>query len=567
MSRRLARRAPRPTRLLVALAASTLAAHAVPGHVLTAQESHGAHAAAAAPLDGAVRLIDGLGRHSRPVATANPLAQRWFDQGLRLAYAFNHAEALRSFREAARIDPRCAMCQWGTAYVLGPNINAPMDTAAYPEAHAAVTRALTLAPATASRGPAAAERALIEALATRYAPSAPAGGRASLDSAYATAMAAVAKRWPGDADVATLHAESVMQLSPWAYWTADRRPLPGTAALLAALERALARDRAHPGACHFYIHAVEAAYPARALPCAEGLAARMPAAGHIVHMPGHIYLRVGRYSDAIAANRHAVHADESYLADAGARAGFYAVAYYPHNFHFLGFAATMAGRSADAVSAARDAARRIPAEMAAEAPELQLLVAYRTSRSPPSGGGTTSRASRCSGGAAHGDGDGVVRPRRGADAHRWRRRGRRGARQPPGGERGRDALPGRAGAADRHARARGRAPRHARRARGRDRAAREGGGARGRAHLHGAALLAPARAPPARRGAARRRAPADATRRYREDLERFPENVWSLAGLTRSLAAEGRPREAAAARERLQRATRDADVQLAASRF
>jgi tetratricopeptide (TPR) repeat protein len=502
------------------------------------------------------------------VATANPLAQRWFDQGLRLAYAFNHAEALRSFREAARIDPRCAMCQWGIAYVLGPNINAPMDTAAYPEAHAAVTRALTLAPATASRGPAAAERALIEALATRYAPSAPAGGRASLDSAYATAMAAVAKRWPGDADVATLHAESVMQLSPWAYWTADRRPLPGTAALLAALERALARDRAHPGACHFYIHAVEAAYPARALPCAEGLAARMPAAGHIVHMPGHIYLRVGRYSDAIAANRHAVHADESYLADAGARAGFYAVAYYPHNFHFLGFAATMAGRSADAVSAARDAARRIPAEMAAQAPELQLLVAYPHLTL-----------------ATFGRWDQVAREPmppaglRTATALAWFARGVAQARTGGAAAAGAalDSLRAASAAETRYpvapvlqiatlvleAELHGTRGEHAAAiARLEKAAALEDGLTymeppywhQPVRHLLGAALLAGGR-------------PADATRRYREDLERFPENVWSLAGLTRSLAAEGRPREAAAARERLQRATRDADVQLASSRF
>jgi tetratricopeptide (TPR) repeat protein len=335
---------------------------------LGAQETHAAHTANSRP-SGAVTLLPGLGTYHRAVATTDPAAQRFFDQGLRLAYAFNHPEALRAFREAARLDPRCAMCQWGIAYVLGPNINAAMDPAAYADAHAAAARAASLAK------PGTREHALASAMTVRYTAAAPNAGRAALDSAYAREMAKLAARWPDDADVATLRAESLMLLSPWVYWSRERTPLPGTDTLLASLERAMRLDRNHPGACHYYIHAVEAAFPARALPCAERLAALMPGAGHLVHMPGHIYLRVGRYDDAIAANRHALHADEQLFADRGP-GGVYAATYYPHNSHFLGFAATMAGRADDAIRAARDAAARTPADLAAAAPELQLLVAY-----------------------------------------------------------------------------------------------------------------------------------------------------------------------------------------------
>jgi hypothetical protein len=303
------------------------------------------------------------------VTTSSPLAQRFFDPGLSLAYAFNHEEAGRSFREAVRLDPQCAMCEWGAALVLGPNINAPMDTAANAAAYAGAPRALALA---ARATPA--ERAYAEALVRRYAPAAPVN-RAPLDSAYAAAMRAVADRFPEDADAAALYAEAQMNLSPWSYWAKDGTPLPGTADALAALDRAVRVNRDHPGACHYYIHAVEAVYPPRAVACAERLAALMPGAGHIVHMPAHIYLRVGRYGDAIRANEHAVHADESYIADQRVQ-GFYAIAYYPHNHHFLAFAATLAGRREKAMSAARAAAAHTPTAVAAGVPSLQLLTAY-----------------------------------------------------------------------------------------------------------------------------------------------------------------------------------------------
>jgi tetratricopeptide (TPR) repeat protein len=369
-ARRAPRLAARPLTLLLALAA--LAAPP-PAAAQEAHARHASHGTATRPADTAVRLLPGLGRHARRVATRSANAQRFFDQGLSLAYAFNHGEALRSFQEAVRLDSTCAMCHWGIAYVLGPNINAPMEPSTLPSARQAIARAQGLA---ASAGPT--ERALISALATRYASSgdgAPAE-RASLDSAYAIAMAEVARRFPSDADVLTLHAESMMLLSPWAYWTRDHEPRPGTTALLASLERAMRVNRNHPGACHFYIHAVEAAFPERAVDCAERLAALMPGAGHIVHMPGHIYLRVGRYDDAIAANRHAVHADEAFMADAPARGGSYGIAYYPHNHHFLAFAATLAGHGDVALESARQAAVHTPAEVAAGVPELQLLVAF-----------------------------------------------------------------------------------------------------------------------------------------------------------------------------------------------
>ena len=369
-----ARRAPRPAApyLTVLLAFATLAAPPTAA-AQEAHANHAAHATAARPADGAVRLLPGLGRHSRRVTTRSARAQRFFDQGLSLAYAFNHAEALRSFHEAVRLDSTCAMCHWGVAYVLGPNVNAAMDASTLPMARRAVARAQALAV-----NAAPSERALILALATRYGSPherAPAD-RAPLDSAYAVAMAEVARRFPSDADVQTLHAESVMLLSPWTYWTRERAPRAGTTGLLASLERAMRVNRDHPGACHLYIHAVEAAFPERAVDCAERLAALMPGAGHIVHMPGHIYLRVGRYDDAIAANRHAVHADEAFMADAPARGGSYGIAYYPHNHHFLAFAATLAGHGDVAVEAARQAAVNTPADVAAGVSELQLLVAF-----------------------------------------------------------------------------------------------------------------------------------------------------------------------------------------------
>jgi tetratricopeptide (TPR) repeat protein len=323
---------------------------------------------APAPVD-TVPLYDGLGDHHHDITTSSPLAQKYFDQGLRLVYAFNHGEAVRAFEQAVRLDPDCAMCDWGIALALGPNINAAMDSTSAVRAHEAIQRARDrVGEATAG------ERALIEALAERYEPSAPVE-RAALDSAYARAMTRAARDHPNDPDAVTLAADAIMNLSPWNYWTADGEPRPGTDEVLGLLESALQRDLNHPGACHLYIHAVEAAHPAWAVECAERLAGLMPAAGHLVHMPGHIYIRVGRYMDAVHANEHAVHADEVYIADQSPD-GMYPEAYYPHNYHFMAFAAMMAGRSEQAVSAARAVASRTPLETTRETYFLENVPAY-----------------------------------------------------------------------------------------------------------------------------------------------------------------------------------------------
>ncbi len=313
-----------------------------------------------------VPLIEGLGRYSRPVSTSSAKAQRYFTQGLVLTYGFNHAEAIRAYQEGQRIDPSCGMCAWGEAFALGPNINWPMDSAAEAQALAAVRRAQAARPGT------PVERALIAALAQRYGE--PIGAeRGTRDSAYAMAMRAVAQRFPNDQDVQTLYADALLNLSPWNQWTSGGSPQPGTLALVAALEKVIAMNPNHPGACHLYIHAVEASRtPERAVPCAERLPALVPAAGHLVHMPAHIYVRVGRYNDAVKANEHAVHVDEQYISDRGPQ-GLYPAMYYPHNIHFLSYAASLAGQSALAIEAGDEQAKKITDAELQMAPSLELF--------------------------------------------------------------------------------------------------------------------------------------------------------------------------------------------------
>jgi tetratricopeptide (TPR) repeat protein len=296
--------------------------------------------------------------------TATPVAQRYFDQGLRLMYAFNHEEAINSFREGLRIDPKCAMCHWGIAMALGPNINASMDSTLEKEAFDETAAADAL-----SAGLTEPERSYITAVRRRYAPSA-GSNRAGLDSAYSTAMRDVATRYPNDPDAAALFAESMLDLSPWDNWTPAGEPKPGTQEIVATLERGLAFAPNHPGLCHFYIHTVEASLtPERALPCAERLGSLMPGAGHLVHMPAHIYLRVGRYADATMANEHAAHTDEVFLADRQTQGAY--PFYYAHNLDFLRAATMMEGRSAEAIKAAHDLVARIPPQMALANPSLQ----------------------------------------------------------------------------------------------------------------------------------------------------------------------------------------------------
>ncbi|HWO89660.1 MAG TPA: hypothetical protein VNL98_10980 [Gemmatimonadales bacterium] len=316
---------------------------------------------------GSVPLYDNLGSYHRAITTSSERAQAYFDQGMRLTWAFNHAEAIRAFREAARLDPECAMCFWGIALAYGPNINIPMDSAGEQEAFAAIQRAIQLR-ANASE----LERALIDALARRYGET-PLANRPARDSAWAEAMRLVLERWPDDNDAGVLFADAMMNLRPWNYWMPDGRPFPGTGVLVAALERVIARDSTHPGACHLYIHAVEKVQPERAVPCAERLASLMPGAGHLVHMPAHIYFRVGRYADAVAANEHASHADSSYI-EGQRPGGVYPMFYTPHNHHFRAAAAMMEGRYQAALAAARETARLAPLENVRAVPPLELYV-------------------------------------------------------------------------------------------------------------------------------------------------------------------------------------------------
>jgi pimeloyl-ACP methyl ester carboxylesterase len=298
--------------------------------------------------------LSGLGTLHVPVSTTTPRAQRFFDQGMRLLYAFNHAEAIRAFREAARLDPALAMAYWGQALARGPNLNAPMTRDNGRAAYVAIQAARAASPRTSPR-----ERALINALGARYAPEG-AGDRPALDKAYAAAMRTVAEQYPSDPDVQTLYADAAMNTMPWDYWQKDGRPKPETVRLLDALERVIERHPDHAGALHYHIHLVEASdHPDRAEGSADRLGALMPAAGHMVHMPAHIYIRVGRYADAAEANERAILADEDYLAQCQSQ-GLYPVSYYPHNLHFLWAAATFEGRGAVAVDAARKVAAKVP---------------------------------------------------------------------------------------------------------------------------------------------------------------------------------------------------------------
>ncbi len=296
------------------------------------------HASESAPV-----LFDNLGSLHHPISTASGLAQRYFDQGLRLVYAFNHEEAIRSFEESASQDPEAAMPYWGIALALGPNINAAMEKEDHRRAVEAIKKARArLAHATPT------ERAYVEALSRRYLAKRRAS-RASLDKAYADAMRHVWQEHSDDPDAGVLFAEALMNLRPWDLWTRGGKPKSGTEEILATLESVMAAHPDHPGACHYYIHAVEASPdPGRALACAERLPDLMPGAGHLVHMPAHIYARVGKYHESVEHNALAVHVDEGYLANRHL-SGDYADGYYSHNLHFLWSSLMMEGRRADAL--------------------------------------------------------------------------------------------------------------------------------------------------------------------------------------------------------------------------
>ena len=314
-------------------------------------------------------LWEGLGSLSYPITTDSEMAQRFFDQGLRLAYAFNHAEAYRAFKKAQALDPGCAMCFWGEAFVLGANINAAMEGDAVQPAFVAMTNAKARA-----AGASASERALIDALASRYT-SDPDADPAALAGAYADAMAEVHAQYPDDQDIAVLFADALMNTSPWDYWELDgRTPKGRLGEAAAALEGVLAANPDHPGAIHMYIHLTEAsAAPEKAEPYADRLAALMPAAGHIVHMPSHTYYRVGRYLDSLKTNLKAVAADEAYLAQVQA-GGAVPYGYYPHNIHFVLVSAQMAGDAEHMLWAAERLKGKIPDDVAGEVGWIQVIL-------------------------------------------------------------------------------------------------------------------------------------------------------------------------------------------------
>lgn len=316
-------------------------------------------------------LMTGVGSHHHPMATSNPDAQRYFDQGFDLVFGFNHEEAARSFQRAAELDPKAAMPHWGIAWALGPNYNLDVDDERAQKAHGAMQQALSLS----GDGPPA-ERAYIDAMAIRFSAD-PKADRAALARRYADRMRDVSRQYPDDLDAATLYAESLMNLNAWKLWTLDGKPADKTEEIVAVLESVLARDPSHLGANHYYIHTVEASpRPGRALPSAVRLETLAPAAGHLSHMPAHVFARTGDHAGAARANMAGAEADREYLKTAPAD-GFYGMAYYPHNLHFLADSEMMRGRLAGARTAANEVAERL-APHTAMMPMVESMITMQT---------------------------------------------------------------------------------------------------------------------------------------------------------------------------------------------
>jgi len=514
-------------------------------------------------------LLDGFGRHHQTITTTSREAQAYFDQGLRLVYAFNHIEAERAFREAARLDPNCAMCYWGIAISQGSNYNSPTNVEREKAAFAAVQQAVAAAGRATDR-----ERAIIEALAKRHSADPP-GDRAALDRSYADAMRDVTRRFPGDLDAATFFADSLMNLRPWNLWKPDGTMQPETPEILATLDRVMRANPDHPGALHLYIHAIEAGPdPRRGEVAADRLRPLMPGAGHMVHMPAHIYWRIGRYADAVDTNVDAVKADRAYMAKR-APSPIYRGLYYPHNIDFIWQSASMSGRSGETIRAAREFAETAPPAMLREMPDMETAASaplYALARfgrwdeilrqpAPPAEfpyvnvGWHYSRglAFAATGRRAEAEGElaaiqrisGSVPPDRSLAFFFKAKSIMDLAANVLAGE-----IATRSGQTDvavRHFLA----------------AVAEQDG-----HWFtepppwyfpvrqslGAALLAGNR-------------PIEAEAVYRDDLKRNPDNGWSLFGLAQSLRAQGKAADAAAVEARFQQAWRRADVTLSASRF
>lgn len=322
--------------------ALTLLAFSLCGVAIAQQHDHPAAAAPRKP----VALMTGLGNLHHPVTTASPEAQKFFDQGLRLIFAFNHDEATKSFEHASQLDPKLAMAYWGIAEAIGPNYNDPADPERFKKAHEAIQKASDLSAAASPS-----ERAWIAAMAKRFPGDANADLRQAAE-AYHDAMREVVKQFPDDLDAAALFAESGMTLHPWGLWHHDGTPETGTEEIVATLESVLRRDPNHVGAIHYYIHAVEASpSPERALAAANRLAALVPAAGHLVHMPGHVYIRTGDFDSAVKTNEKAAAVDRAYMQASGAQ-GMYPAMYYSHNLHFIAACSSMSGNYDEAHKAA-----------------------------------------------------------------------------------------------------------------------------------------------------------------------------------------------------------------------
>ncbi|HEY3257268.1 MAG TPA: tetratricopeptide repeat protein [Gemmatimonadaceae bacterium] len=507
-------------------------------------------------------LYKDLGTHHKAIGTRVPAAQQYFDQGLRLVYGFNHAEAIRSFTRATELDPKCAMCWWGIAYAYGPHVNAGMDSASGVKAYEAAQKALSL-----SRTASVSQRAYIRAVAARYT-AVPPANRAGLDSAYSRGMRAVVQSYPNDLDAAALYAESLMDLRPWNYWTPEGKPYPGTEEIVRQLQRVIARNPNHPAACHFYIHAVEAVNPQLAVPCAERLARLMPGEGHMVHMPAHIYIRVGRYNDAAMSNVHAIHTDEMFI-EGQHPMTVYSLAYYPHNIHFLAFASTMAGRSAQAIDAARTLKSKVNLDVARGVPMLQDMVPYYAltlttfgrwddvlaEPLPPSEIRKSVAMAYYARGVAYAAKGQAAEAQMALDTVK--------------------AIDA-ATPADAEAKTATSIAVHALLG---EIATRSGKLDEGIAHFREALKIEDAGLyfePPKwyypireSLGAALLKAGrnSEAEAVYREDLKRFPENGWSLFGLAAALRAQGKSAEAAEVEKRFAKAWAQADVKLTASRF
>jgi len=321
-----------------------------------------------AGIDKPATLVSGMGSLHHPVSTTNPEAQKFFDQGLSFVYAFNHDEAVKSFKRAAELDPQMAMAYWGIALALGPNINLDVDPAREKAAYDSVQKALAMV----AKAPEN-ERVYVEVLAKRYS-SDPNADLKKLALDYKNGMGDLVKRYPDDLDAATLFAESAMDLRPWQLWSADGKPAEGTEEIIATLESVLRRNPNHVGAIHYYIHAVEASpNPERALAYAPKLATLMPAAGHVVHMPAHIFQRTGNYGEAAQSNEQAAAADRAYIKSTGAQ-GVYPLMYYSHNLHFLSIAYSMEGRFVDSMKAAR----QLEDNVAPHLKEMPMLEGFMT---------------------------------------------------------------------------------------------------------------------------------------------------------------------------------------------